>query len=189
MGQGGKDDDDQLESVHALSTNDIGKSTEANLPEDSPSRSCNLDGRVGTGIDRSWLTGIVPVDDSQHVRHQADSKDIVGIGEEPDSSDDDGPNMVPSERGLVNFGESKSSSLIRVSDMGVVIVKVVECSIATTRLLCHDYWASVFILGMAREMDSEKERVLLKHGVITSGKSRDVRQKADQGRGGIDLAV
>jgi hypothetical protein len=41
--------------------------------------------------------------------------------------------MVPAKWRLVDFRQSETSSLIRVGDMSVVIVEVVEGSIATRR--------------------------------------------------------
>jgi len=39
--------------------------------------------------------------------------------------------MVPSERGLINLSECKSSSLIGVSNVGEIIVEVVEGRVAS----------------------------------------------------------
>ena len=42
LGESGEDDDDQLESVHPLPTDDVGESTEADLANDCSSRSSDL---------------------------------------------------------------------------------------------------------------------------------------------------
>jgi hypothetical protein len=52
-------------------------------------------------------------------------------GEEPNTGDDDGANMVPAERGLVDLRQRETSSLIGIRDVGVVVVEVVEGSVAS----------------------------------------------------------
>lgn len=59
------------------------------------------------------------------------TEDIIGIREETNTGDDASTNMVPSEWGLVDLGEGKSSSLIRVGDMSEVVVEVVERSVTS----------------------------------------------------------
>ena len=60
---------------------------------------------------------------------------IVGIGEETNTGDYAGANMVPSERGLVDFRESETATLVGVLDVGEIIVEVVESSIASSGLI------------------------------------------------------
>jgi len=43
--------------------------------------------------------------------------------------------MVPSKRGLINLSKGKTSSLVRVSNVGEVIVEVVEGSVASRGLV------------------------------------------------------
>jgi hypothetical protein len=58
-----------------------------------------------------------------------------GICEETNTGDDTGTDVVPAERSLVDLGESKSPALIRVGNVGKVIVEVVEGCVATGRLV------------------------------------------------------
>jgi hypothetical protein len=51
--------------------------------------------------------------------------------EKTDTGDENGANMVPAEWRLVDLGESKTTTLVRVGDMGVVVVEVVKGSIAS----------------------------------------------------------
>ncbi len=60
---------------------------------------------------------------------------IVGVSEESDTSNNTGPNMVPSKRGLINLSKGKTSSLVRVSNVREVIVEVVEGSVASGGLV------------------------------------------------------
>jgi hypothetical protein len=60
---------------------------------------------------------------------------IVGISEESDTRDDTGTDVVPSERSLVNLSEGESSPLIGVSDVGEVIVEVVEGGVPSRGLI------------------------------------------------------
>lgn len=124
--KGGEDDEDQLEPVHLLPPDQIGQNTEADLTDDGPSRRCDLDGCIRVGGDGSWLARRrLPVHDSQHRGHQINGEDVVGIGEETDPGDDTGPDVVPPEGGFVDFREGETSTLVGVSDVGVVIVEVV----------------------------------------------------------------
>jgi hypothetical protein len=52
---------------------------------------------------------------------------------EADTGDDDSTNMVPAKRSLVNLSESKSSPLIRVCYVGVVVMKVMKRRVPTGR--------------------------------------------------------
>jgi len=73
---------------------------------------------------------------------------IVGIREEADTSDDDGANMVPAEGGLVNLGESETTTLVGISNVGIVVVEVVEGSIAASSMCGHS-------LSIDAELDRE----------------------------------
>lgn len=61
----------------------------------------------------------MPVYYSQHVRDETDGEQVVGIGEETDTSDNNGANMVPAERSFVDFSESKSTALIWILDVSL----------------------------------------------------------------------
>lgn len=60
---------------------------------------------------------------------------IVGISEETNTGDNTGTNVIPSERSLVDLGESKSPSLIGVLNVCEVIVEVVESGVSTSGLV------------------------------------------------------
>ena len=60
---------------------------------------------------------------------------IVGVSEETDTSDDTGSDVVPTERCLIDLGQSESSSLVGVGNMSEVIVEVVEGSVASRSLV------------------------------------------------------
>jgi hypothetical protein len=96
----------------------------------------------------------LPIDNAQHGGNEADSEDIVGIGEETNTRYDDGSNVIPTKGSFVDLRESKSAALIGICDssarpmwrelakihtgnVGVVIVEVVEGRIATSCALRH----------------------------------------------------
>ena len=142
MGESCKDDEDQLQPVHPLPTDEISSSAEGDLPDDSATGCRYFDG----GIRMFWYDArlvvlfprLLPVDDPQHGGDQIDREDIVGIGEEADSCHDDGTNMIPSKGGLIDLGQSKTSAFIGVSDVGVIIVEIVEGRVASNCFLRHD---------------------------------------------------
>jgi len=132
LGESCEDDEDKLETVHALTTDLVSSPTETELTDDGTTRGSDLDGSVGVGRDLSWvLLGVLPVDDTKHVGHETNGEDVVGIGEETGTGDEDGANVVPTELGLVNLSKSKTSALVWVGDVCVVVVKVVEGGVTT----------------------------------------------------------
>nr|POE48707.1 hypothetical protein CFP56_38803 [Quercus suber] len=132
LGEGGEDDEDELETVHALTTDDVGQRAKTDLPQDGSTGRRDLDGGVGVGGDHAGLGGgVVPVDDTQHGGDKTDGEDVVGVGEETDASDGNGTNVVPAEGRLVDLGEGETATLVGVSDVRVVIVEVVEGSVAS----------------------------------------------------------
>lgn len=50
--------------------------------------------------------------------------------EKANTSDDDTPNVVPTERCFVNLGQSKTPALIGICYMTEIIVEVVECRVS-----------------------------------------------------------
>lgn len=102
-----EDDQDELETVHPLTTDTIGEVTETELSDDSTGGGRDLDSSVGRGRDLAGVgLSVVPVDDSQHGGDKRDGEDVVGIGEETGTSHDNGTNVVPAERSLVDLGKS-----------------------------------------------------------------------------------
>lgn len=91
LGQSRKDDDHQLDAVHALAAITIGKIAKEQLTDDGATGSRDFEGCVGVG----WkFTGIVlcilPVDHAEHAHAEVNGEDIVGIGEETHAGDHDG---------------------------------------------------------------------------------------------------
>jgi hypothetical protein len=60
---------------------------------------------------------------------------IVGIGEETDTSDNAGADVIPAKGSFVDLSEGKSPTLIGVGDVGEVIVEVVEGGVSTRGLV------------------------------------------------------
>ena len=138
MGQGGEDDEDQLQSVHPLAADQIRQSSKPDLADDGAARGGDLDGGIGMfGNGARLLGGILPVDDAQHGRHQIDGEDIVRIGEKADAGDDNGAHMVPAKGSFIDFRQGESSTLIGVLDVSIIIVEIMEGGIAARRLVCH----------------------------------------------------
>lgn len=132
LGESGHDDDDQLNTVHALTTNVIRQVTEEELTNHRTTGGRDLDRSVGGGGDLAGvLGGILPEDNTEHAGGQVDGEDIIGVGEETNTSDDDGTNMIPTELGIVNLGEGQTTALNGVLDMGEVVVVVAEGRVAT----------------------------------------------------------
>ena len=97
LGESCEDDDDQFETVHLLTSDNIGEETKTKLTNDGTSRSGDLD----SGIRGDWelslagdWTGLV-VDHTKHGGHDTDGEDVVGIGEETNTSNNDSADMVP----------------------------------------------------------------------------------------------
>ncbi len=119
LGESGKDDHDELETVHALATNDIGKSTEAELADDGTSRGGELDGSIRRG---GHLADAGVVDNAEHECQKRDGEDVVRVGKETDTGNHDGTDMVPAEGGPVDLGEGKTAALVDILDVDEVVV-------------------------------------------------------------------
>lgn len=76
------------------------------------------------------MSSILPEHDAQHRCHHIHSEQIVGISEEANSSYHDSTDVIPPKRSLVDLCKSKSSALIGVCNVGVVIMEVVEGCVA-----------------------------------------------------------
>lgn len=133
LSDGCEDDDHEFETVHLLATDNIGEVTETDLTKNGTTGGSNLDGSVGSLGDLAGvLLSVLPVNDTKHVGDETNGENVVGIGEETNTGDDDGTNVVPAERSLVNFGKSESATLVRVFDVSKVIVEVVEGGVSTS---------------------------------------------------------
>ena len=106
------------------------------MTEDCTTRCCDLDGSIG-GWRNYTLVLSLPVDYTELTSDQVDSENVVCIGEETNTCDNDSSHMVPAERCLVDFSERKSSSLVGILDVGEVVVEVVERSVAAACLSGH----------------------------------------------------
>ena len=120
LGQSSEDDQDKLKAVHPLTTDEICKNTESDLTNDSSRASCDLDSSIGVVGDFARAAfGVVPENNTQHGVHHVDSEKIVRIGEETNTSYDNGTHMVPAKGCLVDFRQGETASLVRVRDMGL----------------------------------------------------------------------
>ena len=152
MSESSEDDDDQLKTVHLLSSENICKVTEPQLTDDRSTGCSNLDSSVGVGRDGSVGLAVVEEHNTQHSSDQVDGEDlntqvrtvsmiveigtyIVGISKETNASNHTSSHMIPAKWGFVDFGESKSTTLIGILDVSEVIVEVVEGGVSTSRLL------------------------------------------------------
>ena len=79
----------------------------------------------------------MPIDNTQHGGDQADSENIVGISEEADTCHHDGSYMIPAKGSFVDLRESESSTLVGVGNMSIVVVEIMEGSVATSCALRH----------------------------------------------------
>jgi hypothetical protein len=66
------------------------------------------------------------VDNAQHDGQQRHAEDVVAVGEETSAGHQDGANVVPSKRSLVDLGERQAAALVGVLNVGEVIVEVVK---------------------------------------------------------------
>ena len=116
----GNDDEDQLKTVHLLATNDISESTEAYLANNGTGRSGKLDSGV-LGSEEDTLV-VVLVDDTQHDGQQRNTEDVITVGEETSSGDENSANVVPAKGCLIDLSKRQSSALVRIFDMSLVVV-------------------------------------------------------------------
>jgi hypothetical protein len=76
-----QNDTHELDTIHALATNLVGKPTEENLTEESADRGSDLETEVLVGCVGATLV----VDVADHSCDDGDREDVVGIGEEADT--------------------------------------------------------------------------------------------------------
>jgi hypothetical protein len=96
----------------------------------------------------------LPKDDSQHGRYHVHGEKVVSVFvrnqhmswncqysalacEETDPSNDDCANMIPPKRCLVYFGECEAPALIRIRDVRIIIMEVVEGCVASSGPGCQ----------------------------------------------------
>src|SRR6478735_2485583 len=131
LGKSRKDDDNKLQTIHPLTTDNIGQHTKSKLSNNSTSRSRKLDSVIRAS---SKLSLARIIHNTQHDGQHGHAEDIVGVSKETNTSNDTGADMVPSERSLVDLGEGKTTTLIGVGDVSKVVVKVVEGIVAAACL-------------------------------------------------------
>lgn len=131
LGKGSKDDNDKLQTVHALSTDNISQHTKAELTDNGTGRGRQLDGVIAGGRELA-LAGVV--DDAKHDGEHGDAEDIVRVSEEADTGNNTGSDMVPAKGSLVYLCEGETTTLVGVGDVSKVIVEVVEGIVTTARL-------------------------------------------------------
>ena len=65
----------------------------------------------------------MPENDAQHGGNEVDSKDVIGVGEETYAGDDNGTDMIPTKRSLIDLGKGKTSTLIGILDLPQLSVR------------------------------------------------------------------
>lgn len=58
----------------------------------------------------------MPIDNAQHGGHEADSENVIGIGEETNTGYHNRSNVIPTKGSFVDLGERKSAALIGICD-------------------------------------------------------------------------
>jgi len=76
LGESSEDDDDQLKTIHLLTSDNISEITESKLTENGSTRCSDLDGSVGVGRDRSLGFGVVEENNTQHGGDQVNGEDL-----------------------------------------------------------------------------------------------------------------
>jgi hypothetical protein len=105
-------DQNQLETVHLLATDDISEGTEADLTNNGTGGCRELDGGILRSEENTLI--VLLVDNTKHDRQEGDTEDVVAVCEETSTSDENGANMVPAERRLVDFSERETTTLVRL---------------------------------------------------------------------------
>jgi hypothetical protein len=90
------------------------------LADDSAGGGRDFDGSVGIGWDGTFLRlCILPVDYTKKIGDQTDGEEVVGVGEETDPSNDNCPDMIPAEWGLVDLSQGETTTFVGVSDVSL----------------------------------------------------------------------
>jgi len=71
----------------------------------------------------------VPEYDAQHGGDEVDSENVIGIGEEPYTGDDNGTNMIPAKGSLVDLGKGKTSTFVGVFNLRQISVAIQNSSV------------------------------------------------------------
>jgi hypothetical protein len=62
----------------------------------------------------------------------------VHTSEKTNTSYNTGPDMVPAKGSLINLGESKTTALVWIGNVSIVVVKIVKGSVASRCMGGHD---------------------------------------------------
>ena len=81
MSESCEDDENQLKSVHALTTNDISEVTETKLTDDSSPGCGNLDSSIRVGRDRSLGFAVLPENNTHHSSDQIDGENLFPLSD------------------------------------------------------------------------------------------------------------
>ncbi|KAH3686180.1 hypothetical protein WICPIJ_002848 [Wickerhamomyces pijperi] len=90
---GGEDHDNKLQPVNLLTPNDISKTAKPQLSNNSTNRSGNFQ----QGLLRFRDVAIGPKHITHHGDTKIDSKDIISISHEPNTSNSDSTNVIPTK--------------------------------------------------------------------------------------------
>jgi hypothetical protein len=81
-------------------------------------RSRDFDGGVGSGRDLSTARlCVLPIDYSQQVGDETNGEQVVGVGEETNTSNYAGTDVVPSKGRLVDFREGETTTLVGIGNV------------------------------------------------------------------------
>ena len=68
------------------------------------------------------MCGTLPINDTQHAGDQTNSENVVCVREETDTGYNDGANVIPAERRLVDLSKRETTALVWIFDMSIVAV-------------------------------------------------------------------
>ena len=170
LSERGEDDQDELETVHLLAAHHVGEPPKTKLSNNGATRRRNLDRSIRGLRDAAALFGRVPVDRAEHVRHHTDGEDVIRVGEEANAGDENGANVVPAKGSLINLGERETATLVGVGDVCIVVVEVVEGSVASRSSGGHDLRCSTVLLERSTVRD--KGVVPSKRSDLVGGRAR-----------------
>lgn len=115
--EGSNNNNHQLDTVHALASQAIGKGTESDLTEEGSDRGSDLDTKIQI---RGEST--IVVDHAQHGGDEVDGEQIVGIGEETDTGDQTGADVEPAKLGIVDLGKCLTTALVELVGVQLCVV-------------------------------------------------------------------
>jgi hypothetical protein len=124
------------------------------------------------------------VDNTQHDGQERNAEDVVAVGEETCTSDQNCADMIPAERRLVDFSERKTAALVGVLDMR----KVLDSQYTDESLLCCKAHVvevveaeSAISTSLTQVAPWEHLRIVASGGLVSSGSHDEAlpRRKPD----------